>query len=1106
MPVVAAPRKQAKSQTRKQTKLDELKFEQGAFGERTPISVTQSELLVCVAETQPVKPKPPLEIVIFGKIHYVTREEFHEQAPKYLEMLHKELLVLQDALTSSKTIYREWANPEIDGLPGLVDWLVAKQVQGYSALKTIYTKDYERGIMPPIEEYDELIVRLEKLAKKFTEPQPVLTYRNILDIGSQFALIREDHKDLEKRIGKYREGAITTAEQTTKALEITESASFQVLNLVPTITLMDPLREAAYKIGLVVMRASARSLGAALARTSIARELCGVLKADVPGLVVDLVTLPLSKMPAFRAKGTIFKESILFAIQQVVEATCDVMILVSEKGTNIAQEDLERLLMNRLTSAIAKIASLFLGGRPLDSATKKWIKSLVESTVNTLWRDYQTAKDTARNEKRDVWEVFMADIGWTIVKIIQGTLVGAVQRNVHAGADYAVRDGVTEDKGEAFVREQAASAIFNGKFKVPPKLVAKNDIPLERMSFEEYKSWHAKTNLHPDLAGPLRRYAHDQNEIVAVRMPSKLMADHASEFPKRPKPGFIKTKSAKQGTNAGLVVLQKLPQEPGSPPSGKGINIQRYQEQEQQVREYQKEVKRLKDHGCLVREDGLVFHPDMLADWGKVHPSDMTTAQRAKQILEEASKAGQFDLSQRATQQWLIEHYPSDVKTLQGFLNRARVGYYSDLDLAEVVDAETGDRKVMGSGGESGRELAYARRNQDNMDKRINVNSDLENIPPEFLGPDKSPRVSGSTETPHQQALIQHGSHYEWDQYPGGPIVVILPGGQYEVIKSRLSVPQTNEHIQAHEQDIRQQYEALLKNRLGDKYKGQANRALEARKDALDDPTDWTAAGGKGERIRTEDVARRFFYYEQVESLEGRGKHPISRNDIAASLLHRGLDVFPVHPETFENIYAATSREQVGSALQEYNIVVAGDEDQRNLVLVAEGDKTIGDALARLGRLTQHLKLNQIAGLTLWYEIYTVFRPVTSDYVLSRIGGKDFGVTDQMNDIEGLVTSMDKPKDKRLCAFRCNGFAPTFTPDPKQCVLYQDVQVEGLKLVDVWENIATRRIDYDAPETPTQIAGRQVVVFTSGIATCPDSLNPFQVWGKPTRQVAVPIA
>jgi hypothetical protein len=64
---------------------------------------------------------------------------------------------------------------------------------------------------------------------------------------------------------------------------------------------------------------------------------------------------------------------------------------------------------------------------------------------------------------------------------------------------------------------------------------------------------------------------------------------------------------------------------------------------------------------------------------------------------------------------------------------------------------------------------------------------------------------------------------------------------------------------------------------------------------------------------------------------------------------------------------------------------------------------------------------------------------------------------------------------------------------------YKDVQVKGLKLVEVWE------INYEARKRPLRSAGVKWSIH-SGIATCPNSLNPFQVWDKERKQGMVSVA
>src|SRR5262249_27388742 len=117
--------------------------------------------------------------------------------------------------------------------------------------------------------------------------------------GVALALIRQDLKSLDKAVQAFRNNAIESAEKITQGLETVESTSFQVLNVVPTILMMDPLREAAYKITVLIVRTTARGAGGALAygtKQAFLNEALGVLKREVPGLIVDLLMKPLGKL------------------------------------------------------------------------------------------------------------------------------------------------------------------------------------------------------------------------------------------------------------------------------------------------------------------------------------------------------------------------------------------------------------------------------------------------------------------------------------------------------------------------------------------------------------------------------------------------------------------------------------------------------------------------------------------------------------------------------------------------------------------------------------------------------------------------------------------
>ncbi len=1081
----------------------ELLLEQGAYGERfSSCGGPQSSALVCLGEEQVVQPKTVLEVILWGKTHLVTPEEFQAKASKYMEALRMELLTQQDYIISCRQIYLEWAQPD-----GLIAGLTASTVSGASQVADWF-RSIKKAPKPDPAEFQKLVERLGTLAERFVNPKPVLVWPNIHFIGEHLCIIREDHKRLNHQVEQFRNHALDTAEGITKGLEMTESASFQMLALVPTITMMDPFREAAYKIFLLVVRAGARSGGAALAETSVVRELCGVLKSDVPPLVVDLVTLPLTRNPAFRAKSNILRETILWGLQQVVEGVCDLVILVSEKGKDISHDDLENLLMNRLTSTVAKVVSLFLGGSAVDTNTMKWIKSSIESTINTLWRDMLAAKDRAAAEKREFWDVFLSDIGWTILKIVQGTFMGVMQRQAQTYGHVSAHDDVQKEQHMNFVRDQKVSSILaTPKTQITSKRERRirNKIPLPAMRPEEMAHWQSETNLRPDLAAQLRRYTHDFNEIVTFRAINKAMAKHMGDFSKRPKPLFVKSKSADMGENQGLVVR---PIE-GVTHSAERIRVAREC--------WEKSVEDLKKNHCWVRDDGVVFHPDMLIDWAHYNPADKAVAQKAREILQKAQAANpdHFDLTESATSQWLAQHYPEDMPAVLALVARAKIGFYSDIDVSENVDASTGQRKVLGDGSKetTKSELAYARRNQDNVDQEVNVNSDFKNIPVEHRGPDGRALILDPNKNPHHHNFIQHGGDYEYYAGgPGGTIVMVFPGGTFLIVKSRLSLASEeaaadrlenaearhdrHEEIQKkHNADIREQYEAALKNYLKNKYQPTEDRVANLRKDTTKDLVNWADNGGKGERIRTEDLKwRKYYYHEQRRDPVGRCKLPVPDKDILAGMLYRGLDMTPVGLASL--MPSPNDQDKWAKTLDEQHVFVAIDTPRKNLVVYTSAGDSMGDALARLGRVVSILELDRQGKVVLWFEIYTHFKPVTTNFILNRIGGATTGIVAEMTNLKSLVSSMGGDEDKQLFAFRVDGFHESFSSEPEDTYDGEGIKVEGLKLLDVWETTSTRELS----EAPTQITGKQVTVYNTTLVTCPASMDPHEVWGKAKKK------
>jgi len=1060
---------------------DQLRLEQGAYGERfrSPVA-PQQQALVSTAIEQVCRPTILLEIIFYSKIHLVTPDEFVLKAKDYHKILRDESLLLYNDIKDNRKIYQEWADPD-----GFIESAVANSTAAFAASTDAVVslfKTVKRAPKPDIQEFDKLIERCTKAAYEVSAAASALNYENIHSLGINLALIREDSRRLYKAVDLFRNRAIDSAETITKGLETAEGASFQVLALVPTLTGMDPLREAAYRISLIVLRAGARSAGAALAESNVLRELCGVLKADVPPMLVEVIS---SVLRGAIPKGA-GKELLIFIVKQEVEFLCDLALMVHERGGKLTEDDIKQLGMNRLTSCLSELLSKVLGGKPSDMGVQRLAKSLAENTINTLWRDMLTARETAKTQGREFWDVFLAEFPWTIVKIIQGTFVGVLQRNAGRIAfEPHSEDG--QQKALDILKAQKASSIFSGERVTQPNAsAARKRDPLGAMSLSEYRQWQKELSLHPDIAGQLRRYAHDADQFVAFRVPSAAMAAHAGEFSKRPKPLWVKAKSATLGETEGLVT---------KPSKDRVIR----EDNDKAIATWEKSIESIKKNGALVREDGVLFHPDMLRDAGEVDTRNRAAYDRTAQILAEFQARGSFDLTDPNVRNAFRAAYPNEADAALLILQQARVGYYPDLDLAEVFDASTGDRVPVGAGNEKDpAELAYLQRNRSNLDEAVNINDDVRNLPPEARGPDGKPRVSLDNKSPHLQSLFQHGADNEYYRGgEGGPIGVVGPDGRKWLFNNRAS------------------FEAGMRTVLGQKYRdpGQRNvRGILMTKNSKDDPTSGAMAKGSGERIDTAKFNRIRWYYERARQDASGAGTPVPNHDIWMSLFQRGLsiepDVFALAPGGRWN--------DLHSILQQHGTFAAIDLDAKNLVIAGATPESLANGLARLARTAVDLGAMFVPKLTVWFELYSAYKPVTSDYILNRIGGREPGVSSAVADVSSAVPVFKPKPGHTMYAFCLDGFHGSFAPalpsaptgptdklsDEERNRLYREHtvgsfglhppnfgKVEGQKLMAVWDNLTTRKLTYEE----VKILGRPVSIFTAGMAACPANVEPMEI-------------
>jgi hypothetical protein len=147
---------------------------------------------------------------------------------------------------------------------------------------------------------------------------------------------------------------------------------------------------------------------------------------------------------------------------------------------------------------------------------------------------------------------------------------------------------------------------------------------------------------------------------------------------------------------------------------------------------WDKSVHKMCKNGFMVSPDRVVFHPDQLTRWAQLHPEDAAACQTAIETLSNLSAGGVHDLTQKVpTFSGLLSK--ERIEAAFHHLSRVKIGYYSDLDLVEVVDFTSGQRRFMGDLGEDKEILQLARDNREHANSEINIHDyDDPELPPDI--------------------------------------------------------------------------------------------------------------------------------------------------------------------------------------------------------------------------------------------------------------------------------------------------------------------------------------------------------------------------------------
>jgi hypothetical protein len=160
-----------------------------------------------------------------------------------------------------------------------------------------------------------------------------------------------------------------------------------------------------------------------------------------------------------------------------------------------------------------------------------------------------------------------------------------------------------------------------------------------------------------------------------------------------------------------------------------------------------------------------------------------------------------------------------------------------------------------------------------------------------------------------------------------------------------------------------------------------------------------------------------------------------------------------------------------------------GEPIGENIVIAASHFRqSIADAV--YGLMSVRRPFGQLpANVRVWYELYTAYFPLSTDYIANRIGGPDPGVEGRHLEPEMMssCSCFKSRKDERLYAFAAGDFEGTFAPTHHKSVLDKR-PVQGLILTEVWEHQKRKTLTYRKAEGPD---GQHILVFPEPVIVCP---------------------
>lgn len=971
-----------------------------------------------------------VEIILFGKTHWVTPEQYVKNSAKYADLLDVEKRLLLGEVDALAAAHADFMSPP---------WLVAV---GNAA-----TKAWETMLRPGARAYwDEHVLgaagpdeaRFKATREALDEVQPPLEStdeRAILSVGQQLCSHRLAIAKLREDMAKQREEVLTETKKSVEYAELVEDSSVQVLMMVAEKTSFNPVQELGYKIAIAVLEGGVKTGAAAMAGVHWQTDFLDTLRNRLPGILVDWFMRALRPYLGSDASGFIKKHLATPFVRAFFDALCGLYQLYVNASEPLTRDDLWAFAKIQLTSALASFFAHILHQKPESPVPKKAAAAVVTAFVQASAAESSALSQLTSGDPPLTWtEAILVRSPLFIARVAQQLVLAIIgQLKTYPVPSTAADPSPEPPKRVTRVRQRLASTMRQfRRTTLRPRLE-----PLAGAALEEARQ---QTNLTPEVIEALRAFSLENNSIQAVRMVNPFFALLHGLPGMRPKSEAVKAKTAREGR----------------PHQGKSVKPETAEE----IRELwnEKQLRIMRDAEILCREDGLVFHPDMLVDAAPAAQKAQMTEVAALLKRVGAREGVMVELGSAAAKEAIaseIARLPADKRVatkalLDQALRSSQVGYYGDLDYMEQVDASTGKRVPLGPN-ENGRAGAAAKENL----KRLAVAL--------------SPHLSEDADLVF--ALPQHGAAVEViDPKTGqlkfsrvGDVVVFLPDGTFQILKYPPAPEGMSSTKAVHEQDkiLRRQFDEIVARYTADAYLSESERHADARTATpavVPSPPRAPRLAAK----TAGDLPRSGLMSSEMPSDRGT---PATRLDLHVSLVSRSLTV--IHPDNatfFEGLIDPVDLRELASAFARASIVAGVDAERQELVVMTDDADGVADALKRLAGAQVALQRAGV-GLRRWWEIVAPICLASSDGIAGVLPDLPGDLATASDARTGDLSSAHPPRGHVLKRFRAiRGVLSYAAPGD---------WAPAARLDEVWERTSNRAFDIRA----TTLAGRSVALF-----------------------------